>query len=474
MRSHKLSLIIGGVFVLFIGTLGAYQHFSSDGLLSEGFLEETFARGNRSSDSVKSKLKGKLGSKSKELTERFEESKVAKKFEALEDELSVLFNDPAIKQAWPLEKADAARAWAISRGSRDIIVAVIDTGADVAHEDLKRNIWVNKGETGKDSKGKDKATNGIDDDGNGYADDVNGWNFVSNNPILTDNHGHGTHISGIIGAEAGNKKGISGAAPDVSLMILKYYDPKVAGTDNLKNTIAAIKYAVKMGAKVINYSGGGTEYSQDEKDAIIEAQKKDILFVAAAGNERANSDKFKYYPADYGLSNIISVTAIDTTSEVLSSSNWGTETVDIAAGGKDVTSTLPGDSYGTMTGTSQATAFVSGAAVLVMAKRNSYKAEEVKKYILATGTAIESLSAKTRTSRMLNFYKALTTLDQGVGLSGVIAVNKEGQSSEFTSDPNLNKATTGAIEASNFGKALLKTLEKATPRLGNKQNGEDY
>lgn len=448
MRSHKLSLVIGGVFVLFIGALGAYQYFEA-GDFSE--------RGSRSSDSV---LKDKKG--------RLETSKIANKMDTVENEPSALFNDPAISQAWGLKRSDAARAWSICKGDHSIVVAVIDTGADIHHEDLDTNIWTNPGESGLDKKGHDKATNQIDDDGNGFIDDVHGWNFVSNNGLLTDNHGHGTHICGIIGAKAGNGKGISGISPEVSLMILKYYDPKVAGTDNLKNTIAAIHYAVKMGAKVINYSGGGTEYSQDEKDAITEALKKDILFVAAAGNERSNSDKFKYYPADYGLSNVISVTAIDPSTEVLSSSNYGTETVDIAAPGQNILSTLPGNTYGYMTGTSQATAFVTGAAVLVMAKRGSYKADDIKKYILSTGDAIEGLSTKTRTSRRLNLYKALTILDQGVGLTGVIAVNREGQSTDFAADPNVNKKTNGAAEASNFGKALLKTLEKAS-RLSGKQ-----
>lgn len=443
MRSHKLSIIIGGVFVLFIGAYGTYQHLQANSP-------------NRSSDSVKSKK-----------SNRTEESKITKT-EIVENEPSALFNDPAIKQAWGLKKSDAARAWSISKGSRNIIVAVIDTGADVKHEDLGANIWTNPGETGLDSKGRDKATNGIDDDGNGFVDDVHGWNFVSNNGILTDNHGHGTHIAGIIGALAGNGKGLSGISPEVSMMILKYYDPKVAGTDNLKNTVASIKYAVKMGAHIINYSGGGTEYSQEEHDAIVEAEKKGILFVAAAGNERSNSDQFRYYPADYGLSNIISVTAIDPTTEVLASSNYGIETVDIAAPGQNILSCLPGSSYGYMTGTSQATAFVSGAAVLVMARRETSDAEGVKKYILATGDAQASLSSKTRTSRQLNLYKALTILDQGVGLSGVVAANKgRATNEEFSSDQS--RAAGGTSDMTNFGKALLKSMEKMGGRMGDKQ-----
>lgn len=442
--SHKLSLFIGGIFVLFIGAFGTFQ-----------YIQDTSP--NRASNSLK-----KAG--------RLEESKITSKTEIVENEPSALFNDPAINQAWGLKKSDAARAWSVSKGSHDIIVAVIDTGADVKHEDLDDNIWKNPGETGIDGKGRDKAVNGVDDDGNGFIDDVHGWNFVSNNGTLTDNHGHGTHIAGIIGAKAGNNKGISGISPQISLMILKYYDPKIAGTDNLKNTIASIRYAVKMGAHIINYSGGGTEYSQDEKDAIVEAEKKGILFVAAAGNERSNSDQFKYYPADYGLSNVVSVTAIDPSTEVLSSSNYGTETVDLAAPGQNILSCLPGNTYGYMTGTSQATAFVSGGAALVMARRDAFKAVDIKKYILSTGDAQASLSTKTRTSRQLNLYKALTILDQGVGLTGVSASNRsKGSNEDFSVDPNMGKQKDSHTEMTTFGRSLLKNMEKMG-RIGEKQN----
>lgn len=366
----------------------------------------------------------------------------------------VLLNDPAVHQNWGIKQSDAARAWSVTQGSRKIIVAVIDTGADLNHEDLKSNYWVNIGETGKDNLGRDKSANGVDDDGNGFVDDVNGWNFVSNNNQLTDNHGHGTHIAGIIGAEAGNKKGVAGISPEVSLMVLKYYDPKVPSTDNLKNTVNAIRYAIKMKANIINYSGGGTEYSKDEFEAVQAAEKEGILFVAAAGNERSNSDKHKYYPADYGLTNIISVTAIDPSTEVLSSSNYGEETVDIAAPGQNILSTLPGNNYGYMTGTSQATAFVTGGAVLVIAHKDNISAEDVKKYILSTGDSLSSLLAKCRTSKQLNLFKALTVLDSGVSVSGIVAANATDMS-KFTVEAQVTENR----GISSFGKALLQNLE---------------
>lgn len=410
----------------------------------------------------------------KDTSRLFEESTIQSRIEKIEDEPSALFNDPAISQAWGLKKSDAARAWSVTKGSRDIVVAVIDTGIDNKHEDLRNNLWVNPGESGLDAKGRDKATNGIDDDGNGYIDDVHGWNFVSSNSKLDDNHGHGTHIAGIIGAEAGNGKGITGIAPEVSLMILKYYDPKVPNTDNLRNTVQSIRYAVKMGAHIINYSGGGTEFSHEEHDAIAEAQRKGVLFVAAAGNERSNSDQHRYYPADYDLDNIISVTAIDPSTEVLASSNYGVETVHIAAPGQNILSCLPGNSYGYMTGTSQATAFVSGAAALVMAHKQNFSAKDTKKYILATGDAQTQLAAKTRTSRKLNLYKALTILDSGVSSSGGVALNP--QNLKFTVDPNEGKSNMDdgidprAKQMSTFGRSLINAIGTGKTRMGSKED----
>lgn len=400
-------------------------------------------------------------SKSASITKRpLELNQAAKTSKKITDEPQVIMNDPAINQAWGLKKADASRAWEVSQGDKRIVVAVIDTGIDVRHEDLKANLWTNPGEIGKDKNGRDRSKNGIDDDANGFVDDVHGWNFVSNNHDLTDNHGHGSHIAGIIGAEAGNGTGIAGIAPKVSLMILKYYDPKVPKTDNLKNTVEAIRYAIKQRVNVINYSGGGTEFSKDEHDAIEEARQAGILFVAAAGNERSNSDKFKYYPADYELSNIISVTAIDPGTEVLPSSNYGIETVDIAAPGQNILSTLPNNSYGYMTGTSQATAFVTGAAVLVMARRENFTPEEVKRYILSTGDSNSSLIAKTRTSRMLNLYKSVTMLDSAAGVSGVVASNTSSVR-HYASDPNAGKSPG---EMAEFSKSILQNLENKKPK----------
>ena len=371
---------------------------------------------------------------------------------------SVIMNDPAMHKKWGLKQSDALNAWQLTTGSRDIVVAIVDTGIDVNHPDIKNNLWRNPGESGLDKNGKDKATNGIDDDNNGYVDDLHGWNFVQGNHKLTDNHGHGTHIAGIVGAEGGNNYGVTGVAPKVSLMILKYFDPNSA-SNNLTNTIKAFNYAVKMNAHIINYSGGGLEYSKPEFMAVKRAEQKGILFVAAAGNERTNSDFNKYYPADYDLDNIISVTALNPTLRVLSSSNYGVRTVDIAAPGEQIYSTLPNSSFGPMTGTSQATAFVSGVAALLMAHNRDFDAKAVRKYILKTGDSLDWLKNKTRTSKKLNVFRSLTMLDQGVGVSGVVAANTSNQNSNVFTAPTSEEGKR-ETNLSEFGKSLLKAMEK--------------
>lgn len=370
---------------------------------------------------------------------------------------SIIMNDPQIHKKWGLAKSNALNAWQLTTGSRDIVVAIVDTGIDINHPDLKNNLWRNPGETGKDKNGQDKATNGIDDDQNGYIDDVHGWNFVQQNHNIKDNHGHGTHIAGIVGAEGGNKYGVTGVAPKVSLMVLKYFDPQSA-SDNLTNTIKAFDYAIKMNAHIINYSGGGTEFSRNEFLAVKRAEQKGILFVAAAGNERTNSDFNKYYPADYDLDNIISVTAINPNLRVLSSSNYGVRTVDIAAPGENIYSTMPGSKFHGMTGTSQATAFVSGVAALLMAHNRDFDAKAVRKYILKTGDSLAWLKSKTKTSKKLNVYRALTMLDQGVGASGVVATNTANAEANTFNAPNDDKKKKSNLNQ--FGQSLLKAIKK--------------
>lgn len=291
----------------------------------------------------------------------------------------------------------APEAWKISEGNKDILVAVIDTGIDASHRDLKQNVWQSPKE-----KTPLRAINEY------------GWDFVRNKSNPIDDHGHGTHVAGIIGAAANVDAGVSGVAPKVSIMAVKYYSDANPGPVNLRNTIKAISYAVERGARIINYSGGGPEFSQEEYMAIKKAESKGVLFVSAAGNERQNTDLTEnfYYPSAYGLPNIISVAAIDINNNLLPSSNWGATKVDVAAPGENIFSTLPGNNYGYMSGTSQATAFVSGLAALLLAENPKLSASELKALIRETVDAVPQLKGKISTGGKINAYAALNMLKE--------------------------------------------------------------
>jgi thermitase len=318
---------------------------------------------------------------------------------------------------WALGLVNTTSAWQITQSSSDIVVAVIDTGADTKHPSLRNNLWVNPGESGTDGRGHDRATNGVDDDGNGFIDDVHGWNFADGNNELTDRHGHGTHVAGII----------QSTAPKTSLMILKFFNPEATGAANLAHTIEAIRYAIKMKARIINYSGGGTDKNPEEEKVMQQVSAQNILFVAAAGNEKSNSDLNRFYPADYGYPNIASVTAIDENQRVLSSSNYGIKTVDLAAPGKNIRSSLPGGKFGTMTGTSQATAFVTGAAALYMAQNPAVRdPEAIISVLVRTGARGEQLVGKTRGETRLDAYRSLIMKDRNQDAFGDVSANDTG------------------------------------------------
>ncbi len=468
-RALQVVCCISFIFASFLG-FGALHAWLANSSNAAGTRDAqgsaTDGRSNKNNNG-KNQLTDKLSAEATDALNRelilHSATKVSKKDDGKESK--VILNDPNIPAKWGFTKTQATKAWEISQGSKDIIVAVIDTGADINHRDIAENLWVNPGENGKDSKGRSKASNGVDDDGNGYIDDVNGWNFVANNNNLTDTHGHGTHIAGIVGARGGNGYGISGLSPNVSLMVLKYYDPN---TNNLKNTIKAIKYAVQMKAHIINYSGGGIEFSAEEYASIKQAERRGVLFISAAGNEKSNSDEKgkHYYPADYDLTNIISVTAINEApvekTQVLSSSNYGVSTVDLAAPGENIYSTLPGNAFGLMTGTSQATAFVTGVAALIMAHNRDFSAIDVKKYILKTGDEHPSLVSKTGSSKVLNSYKALTNLDVDVAATGVVASNTATMPKKsFSSDgASLNDRK---LAPSVFGTSSIESDEEGSP-----------
>ena len=262
---------------------------------------------------------------------------------------------------------DAVEAWDVETDASSIIVAVIDTGIDYTHEDLAGNAWVNTSEA--------NGTAGVDDDGNGYTDDIYGYDFYNEDGDPFDDNGHGTHVSGTIGAVGNNGIGVTGVSWEVQLMGLKFLNE--SGSGYTSDAVRAVDYAREMGAQVINASFGGGGYSAAMYDAIEAFGDAGGIFVAAAGNAGNDNDSDPSYPANYDLPNIISVAASDDDDELASWSNYGTSTVDIAAPGVSILSTLPDDDYGSASGTSMAAPHVAGAAALVWAAHPDWTHQEV-------------------------------------------------------------------------------------------------
>ena len=204
---------------------------------------------------------------------------------------------------------DAPEAWDISTGSKETLVAVIDTGVDYEHEDIAPNYWTNPGESGLDAEGNDKRTNGIDDDGNGFVDDYKGWDFANNDNDPMDDNSHGTHCAGTIGAKGDDGKGVVGVAWDVSIVGVKFLTGSGSGT--LDNAIRSIDYVSAVGAKISSNSWGGGGYSAAMEEAIQRNKEDGILFIAAAGNSGTNNDTRAHYPSSYPLDNVLAIAATD-------------------------------------------------------------------------------------------------------------------------------------------------------------------
>jgi thermitase len=291
----------------------------------------------------------------------------------------------------------AEEAWAITKGSKDVVIAVIDTGIDYNHPDLKNNIWTNTNEI---------PGNGIDDDSNGYVDDIHGWNAASDHGDPMDGNDHGTHCAGTIGAEHSNGIGVAGVMGDVSLMAVKFLTD--SGSGSLADAVEAIDYATKMNVDIMSNSWGGGGFSQALEDAIKAARDRGILFVAAAGNDGTNNDSRPSYPANYQVENVVSV-ASHTNADALSSfSCFGRRTVHVAAPGSNVLSTTPGDSYKVFSGTSMATPHVSGVLGLLVAQEGRLPVAEVRERLMATSTPSAAYRRTIAAGGRANAYNLLT------------------------------------------------------------------
>ncbi len=327
-------------------------------------------------------------------------------------------NDPSFSMMYALNNTgqtggvkdadiDAPKAWDTTTGSDDVVVAVIDEGVDISHPDLRDKIWTNAAEV---------AGNGVDDDGNGYVDDVNGWDFVNDDasvydpdPLTGTGDEHGTHVAGTIAAAGDNGTGITGVSWRTRIMPLKFL-----GVDGgyTSDAIEAINYAVDKGVKISNNSWGGGGKSQALQDAIARADSSGHLFVAAAGNGGADgvgddNDAAPHYPSSYSNPNIVAVAATDDRDTLASFSNFGVTSVDLAAPGVRILSTLPGDAYGSYSGTSMATPHVTGVAALVKSRNLTLGDAKIKAKLLKRVDEKAGLAGKVLAGGRLNAARAV-------------------------------------------------------------------
>jgi subtilisin family serine protease len=319
-------------------------------------------------------------------------------------------NDPQFTEQWALSnlgqeggKPDAdiraLDAWRVTTGSDEVVVAVLDTGVDFTHADLRENMWFRPADLSP-----------YNDAQRGFIDDVDGFDGTSSLPDPMDDNGHGTHCAGIIGAVGDNSEGIAGVNWRVKIMPLKFLGRW--GSGNASDAIAAINYAIErknsgVNIRVISASWGSTRRSKALEATIRAAGEAGILFVAAAGNDGSDNDRRPHYPSNYDLPNVISVAALDRNDSLASFSNYGVKTVHIAAPGKDILSTWIGNDYREASGTSMATPFVSGVAALIIANEPNITMSQLRERLLDSVDKIETLDGKVSSGGRLNAANAI-------------------------------------------------------------------
>jgi subtilisin family serine protease len=334
---------------------------------------------------------------------------------------------------------DITRAWTISTGSGDVVVAVLDDGFFYDHEDLAGNIWTNPGESGPDATGHAKETNRTDDDGNGYVDDVMGWDFAFDDPdpdcYVFDGkrrdriqpYWHSISALGIIGARGNNGIGVAGVNWDVSLMLLKIGAQGIGGdekdTARPGRAAGAIRYAADNGARIINWSGFVSDPDPGSlaelKAAIEYAGQRDVLLVVGAGNSGLDIDREENftYPACFDLDNILSVAMIDFKGDLVTynagdrrlGSNFGPRNVDIAALDQNFTTDLENgrSAYRLGAGTSCSGPVAAGVAALTLSVNGKLSAPAVKKILMDSATPLPSLEGKIACGGMVNAYRSV-------------------------------------------------------------------
>lgn len=311
-------------------------------------------------------------------------------------------DDPRYGELWALEKIGAPAAWNTTKGAPSIVVGIVDTGVDFSHPDLNFNAWRNPGEV---------PGNFLDDDGNGYVDDVHGIDAVENDGDPHDDDGHGTHVAGTIGATGDNGIGVTGVNWNVSLMGLRI--GRADGFGETADIMAAFEYAVAMKSRgvnlrVLNNSWGSDFPSQAIREAFHLASTAGILLVCAAGNSSLDSDYSPGFPATFDAPGTISVAASDEDDQPATFTNFGRESVHLAAPGVSILSTLKGGRfYASFQGTSMASPHVAGAAALLLAQRNDLTPGQIKAVLLDTVDRLPAWEGKVISGGRLNLARAM-------------------------------------------------------------------
>jgi len=299
-------------------------------------------------------------------------------------------NDPQFSELWGHTNIQATKAWDFARDANNVVVAVIDTGVNLTHQDLQGNLWRNPNPT---------------------FGDIGGASFVgggqSGNP--TDDNGHGTHVAGIIGAVGNNGLNITGVAWRVQIMAVKVFP--ATGSGSVSDIARGVNYAIQNGAHIINASYGAlgnSGFSQTELEAITAARNAGILFVAAAGNSSANMDISRFFPANHALDNIVTVGNSGRRDELAQSSNFGSA-VDIFAPGTEIVSLSHANDTGrrTLSGTSMAAPHVSGALALLKAQYPGDTYRQLINRLLQGADRIDGLAGRAQTGGRLNLDRAL-------------------------------------------------------------------
>ncbi len=377
-------------------------------------------------------------------------------------------NDPRYSELWnmhniaqtggtPDADIDGPEAWDITTGDGNVIIGVIDTGVDYTHEDLKDNMWTNPGEI---------PGNGIDDDGNGYVDDVYGYDFVNNDGDPMDDHGHGTHVAGTIAGVGDNNIGVVGVNWNAKIAGIKFLSAR--GSGSTAGAINSIVYANNNGIRITNNSWGGGPFSQ----ALLDAINAGGLFVAAAGNASNNTDNVSFYPAAYTSDNIISVAATDHNDALASFSNYGLTSVDLAAPGVRILSTVPYGScplcnssgYEWLQGTSMAAPHVAGAAALMQSVIPQSTTAQLKTWIMDSVDPIAALNGRMVTGGRLNLNELLSNSGYGLTLDPEVMSLPAGQNATATLTVIALETFNGPLllQVDNSNPALTVTLSKTT------------